>query len=72
MKIISRYKDKHNRLLIIWNTRNENLIGEVYDSGIMKRGKSDMRATFYRKDNEATEYRVKEYFGFLGSHKEFV
>jgi hypothetical protein len=51
-------------MLVIWKTKNNNLIGEVYDSERMIRGKWNMRATFYAKDNEATEYRVKEYFGF--------
>lgn len=61
---ISMYKDEQGRLLVIWRTRNENLVGEVFNDGVEKRGKWDMRATFYTKDGDATEYRVCEYFGF--------
>ena len=64
---ISMYKDEQGRLLVIWRTRNENLIGEVFNNGVEKRGKCgkwDMRATFYTKDGDATEYRVCEYFNF--------
>ena len=64
MTKIAMYKDEQGRLLVVWKTKNENLVGEVFSNGIEKRGKSDMRATFYVKDGDATEFRVCEYFNF--------
>lgn len=62
---IVMYKKNNGALLVIWKTRNDNLVGEVYTDGKEKRGKWDMRATFEGKD--ATEHRVCEYFGFNAS-----
>jgi hypothetical protein len=64
MTKIAMYKDKQGRLLVIWKTRNENLVGEVFNDGVEKRGKWSMRATFYVADGDATEFRVCEYFNF--------
>ena len=61
------FKDDRGRLLVIWKTPKDNLVGEVFNNGIEKRGKWDMRATFYVEDKDATEYRVCEYFGFDSS-----
>ena len=61
MKIISKNFNAKGNLLVILRTKNGKLIGEFYERGY-KRGEWDMRATFEGKD--ATEYRVKEYFGF--------
>ena len=33
MTKIAMYKDKQGRLLVIWKTRNENLVGEVFNDG---------------------------------------
>ena len=55
---IAIYKHDNGSLLVIWRTRNENLIGELY------RGKWDSRATFNANEGDATEYRVCKYFGF--------
>ena len=65
---ILMFKKDDGSLLVIWKTRNDNLIGEVFSNGVEKRGKWVMRATFYAKDGDATEYRVKEYFGFSTSN----
>ena len=62
---IAKYKNDKGALLVIKQTRNGNLIGEVFSNGIEKRGKWDMRATFEGK--EATQHRVREYFGFSGA-----
>jgi hypothetical protein len=61
---ISMFKKDDGALLVIWKTSKGNLVGEVFNNGIEKRGKWDMRATFYTADGDATEYRVREYFGF--------
>lgn len=61
---ISMYKNDKGSLLVIKKTTKGNLIGEVFNNGIEKRGKWDMRATFYEKDGDATEHRVCEYFNF--------
>ena len=61
---ISMFKKDDGALLVIWKTPKENLIGEVFNNGVEKRGKWDMRATFRVKDNDATSYRVCNYFGF--------
>ena len=61
---ISIFKQDDGALLVIRKTTKGNLVGEVYNDGVEKRGKWSMRATFYVKDNDATEYRVCEYFGF--------
>lgn len=61
---ISKYKKDNGALLVIWKTKKKNLIGEVFSNGVEKRGKWDMRATFYVADGDATESRVCEYFGF--------
>jgi hypothetical protein len=34
MTKIAMYKDKQGRLLVIWKTRNENLVGEVFNDGV--------------------------------------
>ena len=62
------YKKENGALLVIWRTRNENLIGELYRGGEYHRGKWDSRATFDAKDGDATEYSVCEYFGFNSSN----
>ena len=64
MKKKSSFKDNKGRILLIWETTSGNLVGEVFENGVIQRGKADMRATFYRQDNDATEYRVCQYFGF--------
>ena len=67
MKKISMYKDDGGRLLVIFETLKGNLIGEVFNDGVEKKGKNgkwDMRATFNVEDGDANEYRVCEYFGF--------
>lgn len=63
MTKISIYKEGDD-YLVIYKTKNENLIGEVYIGGLKKRGQWDMRATFNTEDGDATEYRVCSYFGF--------
>ena len=62
---ISMFKKDDGALLVIWKTPKENLVGEVFNNGVEKRGKWDMRATFEGK--EATQHRVREYFGFSGA-----
>ena len=52
-----------DRLLIIWETRSGNYVGEVYQNEY-KRGKWIQRATFYANDGDADIFRVKEYFNF--------
>ncbi len=64
MKIIGKYKNKEKGVLTIYETGAGNLVGEVDSTGKNSGKGFDMRATFYRKYNEATEYRVCEYFGF--------
>ena len=64
MKKKSSFKDNKGRILLIWETTSGNLVGEVFENGVVQRGKADMSATFYRQDNDATEYRVCQYFGF--------
>ena len=59
---ISMFKKDNGSLLVIWKTPKGNLVGEVYDNGVEKRGKWDSRATF--DGRETTEHRVCEYFGF--------
>ena len=60
-------RENDGALLVIWKTPKGNLIGEVFNNGVEKRGKWDMRATFYARDNDATQHRVREYFGFSGA-----
>ena len=67
MKIVNRFKDNAGRLLVIYESKHGDLIGEVYSSGIKKAGKWDSRATFETMTKDCTEYRVREYFGFVGS-----
>lgn len=64
MKKKSSFKDNKGRILLIWEATSGNLVGEVFENGVIQRGKADMRATFYQQDNDATEYRVCQYFGF--------
>ena len=64
MTKISMFKKDDGALLVIWKTSKGNLVGEVFNDGVEKRGKWDMRATFYVADGDATEFRVCEYFGF--------
>lgn len=59
---IAMYKNDKGLLVIKENTKGD-LIGEVFNDGIEKRGKWDMRATFKQKDG-ATEHRVCEHFNF--------
>lgn len=63
-KLISIWQKPDGSRLYIYETKAENLVGEVYKAGVYGRGKWSQKATFYRKDGDATEYRVKEYFGF--------
>ena len=66
---IAMYKHDNGSLLVIWRTRNGNLIGELYRGGEYHRGKWDERATFNaNNDGNVTEDRVKEYFGFSTSN----
>lgn len=67
VKVSMLKREDDGALLVIWRTPKETLVGEVFNNGIEKRGKWDMRATFTVADCEATEYRVREYFGFLGA-----
>jgi hypothetical protein len=69
MKIVNRFKDnKDGRLLVIYESKFGDLIGEVYQSGIRKAGKWDSRAKFTAMTKDCSEYRVREYFGFLGEN----
>ena len=61
---ISMFKKDDGALLVIWKTPKGNLVGEVFNNGVEKRGKWDMRATFKTDDGDATEARVCEYFKF--------
>ena len=65
---IAIYKKNDGALLVIWKTPKENLIGELYRGGEYHRGDWDSRATFNANEGDATEYRVKEYFGFSTSN----
>lgn len=65
MKIISKYIDKTNRLLVIKETPAGNLIGEVYDDGVEMPELQVSRAIFQGNN----ECRVCEYFGFSLSDK---
>jgi hypothetical protein len=59
------YKNKSTgALLVIWKCKSGNLIGEIYDNGVEKRGKWDRRARFRVVHGDAQPYRVLEYFGF--------
>jgi len=64
---ISMFKRDDGALLVIWKTPKGNLVGEVFNNGVEKRGKWDKRATFYAKGNDATQHRVREHFSFLGA-----
>lgn len=64
VKIAIYKKEENGALLSIWRCVNGDLIGCVFADGKEKRGKWDMKARFRKEDNEATEYRVCEYFGF--------
>mgnify|MGYP006916030280 CR=1 FL=1 len=67
MKIVRRFKDNDNgRLLVIYEGRYGDMVGEVYNSGVRKAGKYDMRTKFEALSKDASEYRVREYFGFTG------
>jgi hypothetical protein len=61
---IAMYKKDNGALLVIWKTPKGNLVGEVFNNGVEKRGEWDSRTTFCG----ATEYRVCEYFGFSTSN----
>jgi len=65
---IAMYKHDNGSLLVIWRTRNEKLIGELYRGGEYHHGKWDSRVTFCTKDCDVTEHRVCEYFGFSTSN----
>lgn len=59
------YKNKTTgALLVIWECKGGDLIGEVYSNGVEKRGKWDRRARFHVVHGDAQPYRVLEYFGF--------
>ena len=59
------YSTKHfKRLLIIKETKSGlQGIVKMY-SDVEKKWITTMKASFYYKDNDATPFRVKEYFGF--------
>ena len=61
MRKLKQLEGIDERILVIWETRNGNYVGEIY-KGEYKRGQWSQRATFYEDD--AQEYRVKEYFNF--------
>ena len=65
---IAMYKKDNGALLVIWKTPKGNLVAEVFNNGVEKRGEWDSRTTFYTKDDDAAEYRVCEYFGFSASN----
>jgi hypothetical protein len=67
MTKISMFKKDDGALLVIWKTSKGNLVGEVFNNGVEKRGKWDMRATFYASDGDANKHKVREYFGFCGA-----
>lgn len=67
MTKISMFKKDDGALLVIWKTSKGNLIGEVFNDGVEKRGEWDMRAIFFVADGDATAHRVREYFGFCGA-----
>ena len=59
------YKNKTTgALLVIWECKCGDLIGEVFNNGVEKRGKWDRRARFHVVHGDAQPYRVLEYFGF--------
>ena len=59
------YKNKSTgALLVIWECKCGDLIGEVFNNGVEKRGKWDRRARFHVVHGDAQPYRVLEYFGF--------
>ena len=60
---IAMYKNDKGGLLVIKQNTKGDLIGEVFNNGIEKRGKWDMRETFLQKDG-ATECIVCERFNF--------
>lgn len=62
MSIMAKYYGTNGNLLVIHKTRNGSLIGELYSSGVYKRGNWSRRAVF--SGEEAYEVRVMEYFGF--------
>lgn len=65
MRTIDKHIDKEGRLLVISETTNGNLVGEVFNNGKRIVGKHDMRAKFTVGAKEATRYRVMEYFGMI-------
>ena len=65
MKIVRRLKDNRNgRLLVIYESRYGDLVGEIYYSGVRKAGRWDSRATFPTMTKDCSEFRVREYFNF--------
>lgn len=69
-KLISIWERPDGDRLYIYETKSENLVGEVFFVGTpIVRGKWSQKATFYWEDGDATEYRVKEYFGFTDAVK---
>ena len=70
MKKLGYWKRDDDAMLVIWQCKCGDLIGEVYNNGKFQRGKWNMRARFCAKYKEATTQRVFEYFGFSMRIKE--
>lgn len=62
-KLIAKFKKTWNGDVLMVYENKQGLRGTVID----KDGKVTMSALFYHKDNDATVYRVREYFGFMGN-----
>lgn len=62
-KLIAKFKKNWNGDVLMVYENKQGLRGTVLD----KDGKVTMSTMFYHKDNDATVYRVREYFGFKGS-----
>ena len=61
---IEMYKNDEGGLLVIWKCRNNDLIGEVFNNGVEKRGMWDKKAKFLVKNDEARTHQVCKHFGF--------
>jgi hypothetical protein len=65
--IVSKFqRQTDGSILIIRETKAGNYIGEVYPYNDNKNWW--MKATSKAKDGDASEYRVKEYFGFTNEN----